>query len=656
MAGFFGFWGNCWAIEKNIIISEVFYNSMGKKWIELYNNSNSPIGLVGYELTASSGNYFVFPDNFILSNKKYVTIYWNCDGENIASDLYTGKSTFNISGYVALFNSHTHSYKTILDYMEYGKGEQTWESAAVKAGIWKEGKYIKDVLKKDYSVELILSKNEEDFINNWQESFCIGGSPGKESTQQKDCLKIESTKENEIKNYSGKLKINEIFPAPKTKNDGKEFVEIVNVSSESINLSGMRIEDEKNHKVYFPEKILAPVEIYFLEGKIELNNTSPDTAFLIDKDGDKNNPIDSASYDHPKYDYSYAFNGSAWQWTNKITEGTENQFDEILSGEIKKDKKIYAGVYAYFEAKAGDNAKKFTWNFGDGHKSYLQKTRHKYEKSGDYSASLKITGDGEENILNFIVAVENFKKTKVQIVGFSANPAGKDSENEWVEVRNNTKKKVNLKNWSVATGWKNLYNHPIKKDFIIKPKETKKLTRDFCAFALGNKQAKIELRYPNGKTADKIKYDRKKDSVDEDEVYQKERGNWQWITTPTNTDMTPTNTDETRTNAENNMEEEKIFENIEPSLDDMEIDLSDLGKYSADPNQKNKQKKQIALLFTGSNIIPEEKLLQSHERVLGISATKKDYAKPTGENNSPNFMNKIWKKINAKMSRVVNAF
>ncbi|MFA5961388.1 MAG: lamin tail domain-containing protein [Parcubacteria group bacterium] len=466
--------------------------------------------------------------------------------------------------------------------------------------------------------------------------------------------------EPEEENYSGKLKINEIFPAPKTKNEGKEFVEIINTSDEKIDLAGMRIEDEKNHKVNFPEKTIAPLELFILEGNFELNNTSSDTAFLIAKDNTKENPIDAVSYEKPKYDYAYAFDGIAWQWTKLYTPGTENKFEKLLSGKIKKDSKIYANVYANFEVKADSAAQKFTWNFGDGHKSYLKKTRHKYKKTGTYEASLKITGDGRENLLNFTVKVEKFGKTKVQIISLSPNPQGKDSVGEWLEILNGTKKKVNLKNWSIATGWEKLYNHPIAKDFILKAGETKMLTRKFSAFSLGNKQAKIELRYPDGKVADKLKYDHKNKSISEDELYQKTGKSWQWILSPKDTEPARNATHSVaggeRTNYTKNKPvaiapEVKIEEPLKA-----DFDLSDLGKSTKNPSWHKKQENQITLLFAGSNISPVKLLAQNQGQVLGISTIKLVPNISHKEATALNFFDQLWKKINAKLNEFILLF
>ena len=634
----FCFGKNSLAEEKTLIINEVLINGTGgEEFVELYNPAGEDLSLKNYYFTYYSsakdwGNPYrkqKFPDTATIKTHGFYLIGLKGFDNTVADwQPYASDQLSNSNGSIAIFPNDTFNESNAIDFIAWGDVENVGDGQELL--IPKLGNSLERI---NYSAD------------NWQESYVLSGTPGKENSKKSE--EEEEEEEDKI-DYAGKLKINEILPAPKTQNSGKEFVEIINLSAEKINLSGLRIEDEKNHKVSFPAEKLEPAGLFVLEGNFEFNNTSPDTAFLIAKDGTKENPIDSVGYEKPKYDYAYAFDGSAWQWTSKVTKGVKNEFDKLLSGKIKKDSKIYANVYANFEVDADKKAKKFTWNFGDGHKSYLKKTRHKYEKSGTYDATLKITGDGKENLLSFTVKVEKFGKTKVQIISLSANPAGIDSKNEWLEILNNTKKKVNLKNWSIATGWKKLANHPIKKDFILKAGESKKLTRELCAFALGNKQAKLELRYPDGKVADKLKYDKKDKSISEDELYQKSGSDWQWV-------LSQKDTEEKQSNAEikptETVPEVKIEE---PKKAD--FDLSDLGKSTKNPAWQEKQKTQIVLLFAKSNVNPEKFLTKNQGRVLGISTIKLTSGKHKEDVTLPKFSNQLWKKINAKLNEIIFLF
>jgi len=150
--------------KANIVISEVFYDGVGadtgKEWIELYNNSDSAFDLTGYELNASSGDYYSFSNS--LEAKNCLVVYWNSEGTDTQNNLYTGITDFlnmgNTSGWVALFNDSTHSSSTIVDYLEYGAADETWESAADTAGIWMPGDFIPNV-EEGHSIEYLGSGN-----------------------------------------------------------------------------------------------------------------------------------------------------------------------------------------------------------------------------------------------------------------------------------------------------------------------------------------------------------------------------------------------------------------------------------------------------------------------------------------------------------------
>lgn len=152
----------CSKAQANILISEVLYDvegiDTGKEWVELYNNSMASFDLSGYELNASSGDYYTFSN--MLGARKCIIVHWNTEGANTPTDLYTGSTGFsnmgNTSGWVALFDSSEHKASTIVDYLEYGNGGQTWESAAASAGIWTAGDYINSV-EEGHSLEYLGS-------------------------------------------------------------------------------------------------------------------------------------------------------------------------------------------------------------------------------------------------------------------------------------------------------------------------------------------------------------------------------------------------------------------------------------------------------------------------------------------------------------------
>jgi len=452
-------------------------------------------------------------------------------------------------------------------------------------------------------IALRFGKEDEGIIIdsiNWQEE--------KEPSE-------ENPSQTEAKNYLEKVRFNEILPSPIS--GEKEFVEIINLTEESIDFSKWYVKDEKNNKKSLSGGIIKNNFYYKLDA-FSLNSER-DSVFLYDEN---DNLVDSLSYIRSKSSYSYSFDKSSWRWTKYPTPGEENRFEKILDGKIKMDSEIYANVYADFEAKTGKETHKFKWNFGDSRGSTLKKTRHKYEKAGTYDASLKMSGDGEENILYFTVKVENYSAPKVRIIKIAPNPKGKDSK-EYIIIENKSKHKIDLEGWSIATGWKSLVNHPIRDDFIIKPGKSKKLTKKICAFTLNNSQNKIELRYPDGNVAQKIKYNRKKDKIEDDEIFEITEKNWTWNKPQNSTGETladaknastssstlvppegkapeedPGNADPEKENAAN--QEENVL-NTDIQIDNLEFE-SNLGKFSENPSFTAKKKNRIQLVSYATQI------------------------------------------------------
>ncbi|MCD6149280.1 lamin tail domain-containing protein [bacterium] len=337
------------------------------------------------------------------------------------------------------------------------------------------------------------------------------------------------------KSYSHSVYINEILPNPSGEEKLNEYIELYNSGDKNIDLSQWILKDSsKSGKFIFPENSLIKskkfLAVHRADFKFAMNNSGSETIYFLDPN---ENIVFSIFYSKAKEDVSYNFNGRGWRWSRFLTPGAENKFNSLPKIEIKKDKKVYKNIYADFKVKISDPDKdkiKVVWDFGDGRKSYKKKTRHKYKETGKYSAGLKVFDGSEEIIKKFKIKVKKFPRPKVRITRLLPNPKGKDSELEWIEIKNKSKKEINLKNWSIATGnsSKKITNHPIGEDFFIRPGKVKKIMRNLSKFSLNNKKCRIELRYPDGKIAYKIKYKRE-DGVKDDEIYEKMKGGkWQW--------------------------------------------------------------------------------------------------------------------------------
>jgi hypothetical protein len=617
----------------DILINEIqLSGGTGKskeEFIELYNKTDFDIDLNALSLKLhiinsnnSDDNKTLTFVNNIIPPKSYFLIT-SKDYKEKTSDKDIVDATYSTSGNTLVPNGalYISTSENIIDFLGLGSNSHF------------DSQIIKNPKDGTSSERISLEKND------WQESCLEGGTPGRENSI---CEKDDDSQNNQGSNNDdqyfpidpGKLIINEIFPRP-NKNDPNEktggYIEIYNPTDSTIKLFGLYMKDAAtNSKKYsFPENYELKSHEFFVICKnfyekicndnynFILNSTTKEAVYLFGKNDEI---IDSASYNSPKENKSYSFDGATWRWSSFLTPGKNNEFDKKLSAKIIMADKIYKNFDAVFEAKAEKNVKKFTWDFGDGRKSHLQKTKHKYEKTGTYQASLKITGDGEENLYEFTVKVENYDAPSVKIIALSPNPKGKDTGNEWILIENYSSKKINLKDWKIASGTQKLINHPITKDFILKKDEIKKLTRKHCAFTLPNKEAKLELRSPDGKTVQKIKYS--KDKISEDETYEKIGRKWEWISFQNNIEDELTDTQapsSTSQEVDENASETPIQEKIiDPAIQ------AAIGKFSPNPDWQKNQEFQIILATSDENIKIPEKYIADLSHVLGANSVRLD--------------------------------
>lgn len=606
--------------DEEIVINEILFNPSGtddtSEWVELYNSSENEVDLNNWSLDPDGGNYFNLEGKIIKGGKFLVV---------------SGLSGMrNEKGQISLYNSKIHNESTLVDYVQYGlwdlgSTENKTRDRALNKGIWEENKYTINSAE-GKSLELKKDGDDSDTPSDWLESYAEGGTPGENNFGGKD----KPEEKPKQKEYSDKIRINEIFPNPEGKDDG-EFIELYNLSDKEIELEGYILKDSsKNGKYAFlPGSVIAPksyLVIYKEKLKFALNN-SDEVIYLFDPDEKEIDRINCAK--SAKEGVSYNFDGKNWRWSKKLTPGKENILNNLPESKLKIEKKIYKNMLAEFKVSAkdkDDDKLKFVWDFGDGHKSYLQKTKHKYEKKGIYDASLKISDGNEDVIENFTLEVGNFPKAELKIVSVKANPKGKDTKNEVIKIKNSSKKKVDLEGWSIATGQKELYNHPISKKFVLKPGETKELTRKYAAFSLNNKGTKIELRRPDGSVAAKVKYS-KKEGIEDDETYEKTENGWEWVASQNDTEEKPKDT---------------------------EVGQIEENKTIVEENNLISQENEQGNVEMNNEIQDDEPAIPEDEVVLGAETVNDSADYADNNRNSGNFFQRIFWSANQKINSFIN--
>ncbi|HLC95041.1 MAG TPA: lamin tail domain-containing protein [Patescibacteria group bacterium] len=327
------------------------------------------------------------------------------------------------------------------------------------------------------------------------------------------------------------VRFNEILPNPSAKGDAGEFIELYNFGNATTDISGWIIRDAtKTGKYTFPVGTIIQADAYVVITdqvfKLSLNNTK-ETLSLFDT---LDTLIDSLAYEKTKDDISLNYTATGWRG-GIPTPGAINHLNTLPNTKEKVPKKGFRSIPVEFRASGKDadgDTLKYTWDFGDGHKSYKAKTSHAYQTKGIYTVTLKTSDNKEDLLETFTITIRALSYPKVRITSLVPNPAGKDTDNEWILIENRDKKTVNLKGFGIATGWKKLANHPIREDFFIAPKQGRHLTREHSLFTLPNQKGKIELRAPDGKVLQDITY-KLKTSAPENSVYKKEKDKrWEW--------------------------------------------------------------------------------------------------------------------------------
>lgn len=166
--------------RAGVVINEFCYDPLpnipgdkGAEWIELYNPDTIAQDLSGWELAPDRSTHYFVPSGFVLPSKGFVLIHLRCMGVNTATDLYEDTTGIDAnmgetSGYIALFANNKNKAKTLVDYVAYGAGGQTFESMADTAGIWIQGTFI-DTVTCSWSLGLASDGADSNRVADWKE-------------------------------------------------------------------------------------------------------------------------------------------------------------------------------------------------------------------------------------------------------------------------------------------------------------------------------------------------------------------------------------------------------------------------------------------------------------------------------------------------------
>ncbi|HWQ60561.1 MAG TPA: lamin tail domain-containing protein [Candidatus Fimivivens sp.] len=346
----------------------------------------------------------------------------------------------------------------------------------------------------------------------------------------------------------GTVRINELFPNPVTKGEPDEWVELRNAGNETASLVGWSLRsgagmfrftahlDTSLREIPANGFLVLPRSLT----RLALRNSDGNVTLLAP---DGSTLMDSVSYTSTTEGNSYGyFAAGRYRWSKALTPGADNVFGKEPS--VRKSdipKKGYVNTLIPFSATGNKKNMKYVWDFGDGHKSYLDGPSHRFAKTGTFEGTLTLRDGIEEVVKKFTIKIGKYPNRDLHLTKLCPNPTGTDTGNEWIRIKNDDTKRIDLSGWVIATGSdsEKLVNHVILSKRFIAPGEEIVLTHDDAKFTLPNRQAAIELRRPDGKTMQGISYQTDKD-IEEDAVYTDTGNGWAWILPASDSETVPT--------------------------------------------------------------------------------------------------------------------
>ncbi|MEK7649691.1 MAG: lamin tail domain-containing protein [Patescibacteria group bacterium] len=227
---------------SDVHITEVLFNPAGSdtgaEYVVIKNIGADTKELTGWQLYPDGIGYFTFP-SFSLDAGASVKIFLRQSGNNSATALYhqtPAANMGNTSGSVALFSSTQHDASTLIDFMQYGRAGETWETNADEAGLWIKGEFIS--IHADEEGMILRRSGDTHMTSAWQGSIETANETDSSGTQE-DSLSSDDVKENT--GAGGKISSGPVFTPKIRAFAGSDRVSIAGAE---VVFSGRALDDE----------------------------------------------------------------------------------------------------------------------------------------------------------------------------------------------------------------------------------------------------------------------------------------------------------------------------------------------------------------------------------------------------------------------------
>jgi hypothetical protein len=349
--------------------------------------------------------------------------------------------------------------------------------------------------------------------------------------------------------YSKDIIVNEVLPNPKGDDSQTEFIELKNIGTVDIDLTGWKIGDASSKRYTvkasdFPSIILKPKEFFVLYRKvmgIALNNSGTESAKIYSPDGALVHSIEYSGA--AAEDESFARETENYFWTSAPTPGKENVItrkNQTPSATISAPNEGEINQTISFDgsdsADPDGDELIFSWNFGDGSEAAGANASHAYLTAGKYKIiltakdSLGVTDTAEQYILIIdpTNTAEVFPPAEqlIFINEIIPNPEGSDDA-EWIEIKSINLEPLDLSGWKLDDDEGGSRPYKIPEGTIIAPGQFLVFKKEQTKLALNNTYDAARLLDPDGEIFFETSYD----EVPEGAAFaREENGNFKWTT------------------------------------------------------------------------------------------------------------------------------
>jgi hypothetical protein len=502
-------------VSGDIVINELVSDPTdgAVEFVELYNRSGQTVNLIGWWMeegseSRSSLEGTIAPGTFYVLEKP--------------------KGNLNNSGdTVILFDS----IGAVIDKVTYGK--------------WDDGNLADNAEKAvdPYSLARKVDGQDadNDFFDFIKTKSITKGSPN---------IILDEEKEKEgqkLLTPNSKLlmvRINELYPNPPGSDREKEFIELKNIGTTSVDLTDWLIGDNSRKRYKLKEGIVGPGQLYTIRRSlsgIALNNSGGEMVSLFAPDGSLVSTVEYIG--SAVEDFSYSFDGSNWVWSSVVTANNTNVVEienESPIPVIDVETEVGVGELVVFDASdttdAEDDKLSFHWDYDDEENGSTELSKHRFAVPGVYTVTLTVTDSSSNEAQTSVIvtvkdptsfvggAVLDDAAGQIRISEFLPNPIGSDNT-EFIELFNPTGQYADLSELKLddEEGGSRGYTFPF--GTAIGPGEYLVFGKQVTGIALNNTSDSVRLLFPDRSVIQEVAY---KDvpegasyAIDQEDV-------WQW--------------------------------------------------------------------------------------------------------------------------------